>query len=102
MRRLCVRLDVLGEPLRVRDPPRREDEPRGALQGEQAEGWWTKAAVATDADVFSAPYKKGLKLIDPRRTVTARKVLGPTTTPLSNGGGGGSRGNGGSGGALEV
>ncbi|MER5800294.1 hypothetical protein [Streptomyces mirabilis] len=63
---------------------------------------WTKAAAVTDADTFSAPYKKGLKIIDPRRTVTARKVLGLTTTPPSNDGGGGSRGNGGSGGGLEV
>ncbi|MET7720358.1 hypothetical protein [Streptomyces mirabilis] len=42
------------------------------------------------------------KIIDPRRTVTARKVLGLTTTPPSNDGGGGSRGNGGSGDGLEV
>ncbi|WP_190172277.1 DUF4190 domain-containing protein [Streptomyces mirabilis] len=63
---------------------------------------WTKAAAATDADTFSAHYKKGLKLIDPRRTVTARKVLGLTTTPPSSDGGGGSRGHGGSGGGLEV
>ncbi|MFD7602602.1 hypothetical protein ACFXMT_31565 [Streptomyces mirabilis] len=63
---------------------------------------WTKAAAVTDADTFSAPCKKGLKIIDPRRTVTARKALGLTTTPPSNDGGGGSRGNGGSGGGLEV
>lgn len=69
---------------------------------EAARKEWTKAAAATDADTFSAPYKKGLKLIDPRRTVTARKVLGLATTPPSNDGGGGSRGNGGSGGGLEV
>ncbi|NMI60710.1 MULTISPECIES: hypothetical protein [unclassified Streptomyces] len=62
----------------------------------------TKAAAVTDADTFSAPCKKGLKIIDPRRTVTARKVLGLATTPPSNDGGGGSRGNGGSGGGLEV
>ncbi|MCZ1001852.1 hypothetical protein O1M63_33505 [Streptomyces mirabilis] len=42
------------------------------------------------------------KITDPRRTVTARKVLGLATTPPSNDGGGGSRGNGGSGGGLEV
>ncbi|MFG2850836.1 hypothetical protein ACGFZ9_09220 [Streptomyces mirabilis] len=42
------------------------------------------------------------KIIDPRRTVTARKVLGLATTPPSNDGGGGSRGIGGSGGGLEV
>ncbi|MER7685489.1 DUF4190 domain-containing protein [Streptomyces sp. NPDC097610] len=69
---------------------------------EAARKEWTKASAATDADTFSAPYKKGLKLIDPRRTVTARKALGLTTTPPSNDGGGGSRGNGGSGGGLEV
>ncbi|MGW1757867.1 hypothetical protein [Streptomyces mirabilis] len=50
----------------------------------------------------SGHYKKGLKLVDPRRTVTARKVLGLTTNPPSNDGGGGSRGDGGSGGGLEV
>ncbi|MCX4436335.1 hypothetical protein [Streptomyces mirabilis] len=54
------------------------------------------------ADTFSAHYKKGLELIDPRRTVTARKVLGLTTNPPSNDEGGGGRGNGGSGGGLEV
>ncbi|MEU1028880.1 hypothetical protein ABZ402_09040 [Streptomyces mirabilis] len=48
------------------------------------------------------PLQKGLKLIDPRRTVTARKVLGLTTNPPSNDEGGGGRGNGGSGGGLEV
>ncbi|MFF3657458.1 DUF4190 domain-containing protein [Streptomyces olivochromogenes] len=69
---------------------------------EAARKEWTKAAAATDADTFSAHYQKGLKLIDPMRTVTARKVLGLTATPPSNDGGGGSRGNGGSGGGLEV
>jgi hypothetical protein len=63
---------------------------------------WVKAAAAKDAGIFSAHYKKGLKLIDPRRTVTARKVLGLTTTPPSSDGGGGGRGDGGSSGGLEV
>ncbi|MFD8215922.1 DUF4190 domain-containing protein [Streptomyces sp. NPDC059697] len=63
---------------------------------------WAKAAAAKDAGTFSAHYKKGLKLIDPRRTVTARKVLGLATTPPSSDGGGGGRGDGGSSGGLEV
>jgi hypothetical protein len=63
---------------------------------------WVKAAAAKDAGTFSALCKKGLKLVDPRRTVTARKVLGLTTTPPSSDGGGGGRGDGGSSGGLEV
>lgn len=63
---------------------------------------WTKAAAAQDADTFSAHYKKGLKLIDPKKTVTARKVLGLTTTPPSSHEGGGGQGNGGSGSGVEV
>ncbi|WP_405887829.1 DUF4190 domain-containing protein [Streptomyces sp. NBC_01136] len=63
---------------------------------------WTKAAAAEDADTFYAHYEKGLKLIDPRRTVTARKVLGLATTPPSSDGGGGNQGDGGDGTGAEV
>lgn len=63
---------------------------------------WTKAAAAQDADTFYAHYEKGLKLIEPTKTVTARKVLGLATTPPSSGGGGDGQGDGESGGGIEV
>ncbi|MFJ5301735.1 DUF4190 domain-containing protein [Streptomyces sp. NPDC088350] len=56
---------------------------------------WAKAARASDADAFYAHYDKGAALIDPQKSVTARKALGLATTPPSydgNGGGGDSRG----------
>lgn len=37
--------------------------------------------AAKAADVFSTHYEKGFRLIDPDRTVTARKALGLATTP---------------------
>ncbi|GGN82484.1 membrane protein [Streptomyces albiflavescens] len=51
---------------------------------------WAKAAEAQDADTFYAHYEKGMKLIDPEKTVTTRKALGLATTPPApdrNGGG---------------
>ncbi|MFE4546726.1 DUF4190 domain-containing protein [Streptomyces sp. NPDC056785] len=63
---------------------------------------WTKAAAAPDADTFYAHYEKGLKLIDPTRTVTARKVLGLATTPPSDGANGGGQGDESGGGGAEV
>ncbi|MET8946716.1 DUF4190 domain-containing protein [Streptomyces sp. NPDC004542] len=42
---------------------------------------WAKAARAADADGFYAHYDKGFSLIDPDRTVTARKALGLATVP---------------------
>ncbi|MFF3614434.1 DUF4190 domain-containing protein [Streptomyces sp. NPDC002580] len=42
---------------------------------------WVKAADAPDADTFYTHYEKGLKLIDPKVTVTTREALGLATTP---------------------
>ncbi|WP_329256730.1 DUF4190 domain-containing protein [Streptomyces sp. NBC_01478] len=56
---------------------------------------WAKASEASDADEFYAHYDKGADLIDPQKSVTARKALGLATTPPSydeNGGGGDSGG----------
>jgi hypothetical protein len=63
---------------------------------------WAKAADAGDADTFYAHYEKGVKLIDPHKTVTTRKALGLATTPPSTDedGGAGSAGGGGTG--MEV
>ncbi|MEU9285279.1 DUF4190 domain-containing protein [Streptomyces sp. NPDC048275] len=67
---------------------------------------WAKAADAQDADAFYVHYDKGFKLIDPNRTVTARKALGLATPPPSYGEDGDSegegRGDGGDGTGLEV
>ncbi|MFI5683826.1 DUF4190 domain-containing protein [Streptomyces sp. NPDC051636] len=60
--------------------------PVTALAGDldKARAQWAKAARAADADTFYAHYDKGFKLIDPDRTVTARKALGLATTPPSS------------------
>ncbi|MEV7978872.1 DUF4190 domain-containing protein [Streptomyces sp. NPDC086519] len=69
---------------------------------DQAKAQWAKAARATDADTYYAHYDKGSTLLDPKRTVTARKALGLATTPPSDDGGGGGSGSGGTGSGLEV
>jgi hypothetical protein len=64
---------------------------------EAARKEWAKAADAPDADAFHPHYDKGAELIDPHRTVTARKALGLDTTPpeyLEDGGGAGGGGDG--------
>ncbi|MFF4351692.1 DUF4190 domain-containing protein [Streptomyces sp. NPDC001530] len=48
---------------------------------ELAQKEWAKAAAAQDADTFYTHYEKGMKLIDPKKTVTTRKALGLATTP---------------------
>ncbi|MGW3666615.1 DUF4190 domain-containing protein [Streptomyces sp. NPDC005141] len=63
---------------------------------------WAKAADAPDADTFSAHYAKGLKLIDPKKTVTTRKALGLATTPPRYDEGGGTGGGGEGGAGIEV
>ncbi|MFJ8006460.1 DUF4190 domain-containing protein [Streptomyces fagopyri] len=80
------------------------EKPLAALVGniEASRKEWTKAAAAPDADTFYAHYEKGLKLIDPSRAVTARKVLGLATTPPSDGSDGGARGDEAGGGGVEV
>jgi len=63
---------------------------------------WEEAARAQDADTFYAHYEKGVKLIDPAKTVTTRKALGLATTPPSSDESGDSAGDGGSGTGMEV
>ncbi|GGQ89215.1 membrane protein [Streptomyces pilosus] len=47
----------------------------------EAEKEWVRAAEATDADTYYAHSDRGLTLIDPRQSVTARKALGLATSP---------------------
>jgi hypothetical protein len=63
---------------------------------------WAKAAAAQDVDTFYAHYEKGIKLIDPKKTVTTRKALGLATTVPSYDLGGGDQGGGGGGTGAEV
>ncbi len=44
---------------------------------------WSKAADATDADIFYDHYDAGGELLDADRTVTVRRALGLATTPPS-------------------
>jgi hypothetical protein len=69
---------------------------------DKARAEWAKAAKATDADTYYAHYDKGSKLLDPKRSVTARKALGLATTPPSHDGGGSGSGSGGSGSGMQV
>lgn len=61
------------------------DQPVSALVKDlrAAQKEWAKAAEASDADEFYAHYDKGADLIDPQKSVTARKALGLATTPPS-------------------
>nr|WSY52042.1 DUF4190 domain-containing protein [Streptomyces sp. NBC_00886] len=63
---------------------------------------WAKAAEASDADEFYAHYDKGAELIDPQKSVTARKALGLATTPPSYDENDGSGDNGGDDSGMEV
>ncbi|MEU9447771.1 DUF4190 domain-containing protein [Streptomyces sp. NPDC048277] len=69
---------------------------------DKARAEWAKAAKATDADTYYTHYDKGSALLDPKRSVTARKALGLATTPPSYDGGGSGSGSGGSGSGMEV
>ncbi|MEU3978630.1 DUF4190 domain-containing protein [Streptomyces sp. NPDC026672] len=64
----------------------------------EARDEWAAAAEATDADAFATHYEKGAGLLDPGRTVTARKALGLATTPPDDGPAGGGQGGGADGG----
>lgn len=77
--------------------PGASDKPVAALVKDlrAAQKEWAKAAEASDADEFYAHYDKGADLIDPKKSVTARKALGLATTPPpydENGDGGDSGG----------
>ncbi|GAA5019419.1 DUF4190 domain-containing protein [Streptomyces siamensis] len=63
---------------------------------------WAEAAKADDAEAFYAHYEKAMKLIDPKKTVTARKALGLATTPPAVDEEGGDGSGAGSGTGMEV
>ncbi|MEV0477616.1 DUF4190 domain-containing protein [Streptomyces prunicolor] len=63
---------------------------------------WAKAAKASDADEFYAHYDKGADLIDPQKSVTARKALGLATTPPTYDENDGGEDSGGGAGGMEV
>ncbi|MEU1160844.1 DUF4190 domain-containing protein [Streptomyces sp. NPDC005921] len=68
----------------------------------KARAEWAKAAKSTDVDTHYGHYDKGSALLDPKRSVTARKALGLATTPPKYNGGGDGSGSGGSGSGMEV
>ncbi|MGW3306589.1 DUF4190 domain-containing protein [Streptomyces sp. NPDC001073] len=63
---------------------------------------WANAATASDADEFYAHYDKGADLIDPKKSVTARKALGLATTPPPYDGNDSGGDGGGDAGGMEV
>ncbi|MEV0693599.1 DUF4190 domain-containing protein [Streptomyces sp. NPDC050388] len=69
--------------LREHEWPADAERPVTKLIGEleKAEAAWAKAAEADDLDAFYEHSAQGWELIDSRKTVTARKALGLTTTP---------------------
>ncbi|MFF4487238.1 DUF4190 domain-containing protein [Streptomyces sp. NPDC001544] len=85
-RRVAAALEKQSGMLRGHDWPAGAEKPVSTLAGDvdEARTEWAKAAEAAHADVFSTHYDKGFKLIDPDRTVTARKALGLATTPPSS------------------
>ncbi|MGW7260915.1 DUF4190 domain-containing protein [Streptomyces sp. NPDC054834] len=84
-RRVAAALEKQAGMLRGHDWPADAEKPVTGLAGDldKARVEWAKAAKAADADGFYAHYDKGFELIDPDRTVTARKALGLTATPPS-------------------
>ncbi len=69
--------------LRAHDWPAGAEEPLGELADglAEAEKAWARAAGAADADAYHEHSDRGLTLIDPQRSVTARKALGLATSP---------------------
>lgn len=102
--RVAGALDEQARLLRGHSWPAAAEKPVAALVDdiEASRKEWKKAASAPDADTFYAHYEKGLKLIDPTETVTARKVLGLATTPPSDGTDGSGQGDGTGGSGAEV
>lgn len=73
-----------------------------AKELDKARAEWSRAAEAADADAFYAHYDKGFKLLDPTKSVTARKALGLATTPPSADSGGSGSGSGSDGAGMQV
>ncbi|MHB9859321.1 DUF4190 domain-containing protein [Streptomyces sp. YIM S03343] len=96
--RVADALREQGDLLRARNWPSASRKPIDALLKDIDSGRaeWRKAAEASDADTFYKHYDKAAKLIDGRKTVTARKALGLATTPPSSGNGSGDGDGGGS------
>ncbi|MGW3425175.1 DUF4190 domain-containing protein [Streptomyces phaeochromogenes] len=69
--------------LRGHDWPAAAKAPVAALVKDldKAQGEWTAAAKAADADVFYEHYDKALELTDAKKTVTTRKALGLASAP---------------------
>ncbi|MEU9788920.1 DUF4190 domain-containing protein [Streptomyces phaeochromogenes] len=69
--------------LRGHDWPADAKDPVAALVKDldKAQGEWSAAAKAADADVFYEHYDKALELTDAKKTVTTRKALGLASTP---------------------
>ncbi|MFL4906797.1 DUF4190 domain-containing protein [Streptomyces sp. MMS24-I2-30] len=82
-RRVTAALSQQSGMLRGHDWPQDAKGPVTSLADDldKARTEWSKAAGASDVDTFYAHYEKGFRLLEPDRTVTARKALGLATTP---------------------
>ncbi|GGL77440.1 membrane protein [Streptomyces fumigatiscleroticus] len=71
--------------LRGHDWPADAEQPvAGLLEDlDAAQREWSRAAGAGDVDTFYEHYDAGYDLVDPQKSVTARKALGLATTPPS-------------------
>ncbi|MFF0220958.1 DUF4190 domain-containing protein [Streptomyces sp. NPDC004629] len=103
-RRVSTALDEQTGMLRGHDWPKGASGPVAALADDldKARAQWSKAAGSGDVDTFYEHYEKGYDLLDPKRSVTARKALGLATTPPSEADGGSGTGGGGGGTGMEV
>ncbi len=105
--RVSTALAEQARMLRGREWPAGARTPVTALEADldQARAQWAKAAKAKDADAFYLSYGAGLRLLDPKEAVPARKALGLKTTPPARDGrdsGDGGAGGGSGGDRLEV
>ncbi|MGV9417498.1 DUF4190 domain-containing protein [Streptomyces sp. NPDC003674] len=97
--RVAAALDGQARTLRGHEWPAGARTPVTALAAglDRARAEWAKAARAKDADAFYQHYDTGLRLLDPKQAVPARKALGlETTPPAGDGEDGGGPGGGGS------
>ncbi|MFF9178871.1 DUF4190 domain-containing protein [Streptomyces sp. NPDC014793] len=87
--RISAALDGQARSLRGHRWPGAAREPVTVLAADldRARAEWAKAARAADADAFYRYYDTGLRLLDPRKGVPARRALGLEATPPAGGGG---------------
>ncbi|MEU6605423.1 DUF4190 domain-containing protein [Streptomyces shenzhenensis] len=99
-RRVATALSEQTGMLRGHDWPKGASGPVAALADDldKARAEWSKAAGSGDVDTFYPHYENGYDLLDPSRSVTARKALGLAATPPSEADGGAGTG----GGGMEV